>query len=147
MTSVILNKKDILTNSFTSPTTLAVGNYRVWIRAINANGVMTTWSAPQAFTIANVTSGVEPTVETELIASLLSDSAEAENEVLVLIETTAPEYRPMIDNRPEDTPAEIDEASAAELEPTVAPEPVASPFVELIDLAISAWTHRDVDQA
>lgn len=145
--SVILNKKDILTNSFTSPTTLAVGNYRVWIRAVNANGVMTTWSAAQAFTIANVSTGEERAVETVLIASLLSDDTEAENEVLVLIETTAPEHRPLIDNRPEDTPAVIDEASAAELEPTVAPEPVASPFVELIDLAISAWTHRDVDQA
>jgi hypothetical protein len=146
VTTVILNKKDILTNSYTSPTTLAAGNYRVWIRAINANGIMTTWSAPQAFTITSVTSGEEPTVETRLIASLLSDDAEAAIEVPVLIATTAPEYRPMIDDHPENTPAEIDEAAAVKLEPTIAPEAVTSPFVELIDLAISAWTHRDVDQ-
>ena len=147
VTSVILNKKDILTNSYTPPTTLAAGNYRVWIRAINANGMMTTWSAVQTFTITSVTSADGPTDEIELVASLLSDGTDTGADVPVLIATTAPEYHPVIEDRPEDTPAEIGDAAVVEPEQTIAPESVASPFAELIDLAISAWTHHDVDQA
>ncbi len=147
VTSVILNKKDIQTNSYTPTTALAAGNYRVWIRAINANGIMTTWSAVQTFTITTMTSNEKPTPETDLVASLLSDDSDAATEVPVLIATTAPEYRAMIEDRPEDTPAEIGEAFAVEPAPSTAPEPVHGTVVELIDIAISAWTHRDVDQA
>ena len=145
--SVILNKKDILTNSYTPTTALAAGNYRVWIRAINANGIMTTWSAVQTFTITTMTSVEKPTAENDLVASLLSEHTETVAEVPNLIATTAPESRPMIDDHPEDTPAEIGEASAVEPERTTTPESVESPFVDLIDLAISAWTHHDIDQA
>ena len=146
--SVILNKKDILTNSYTPTTELAAGNYRAWVRAINANGIMTTWSAVQTFTITSVTSNDQPTAETELVASLLSDNSESVTELPVLIATTATEHDPQIEDRPEDTPAEVD-GNLANDEPatSVAPESVESPFVELIDLAISAWTHRDVNQA
>lgn len=146
--SVILNKKDILTNSFTPTVDLAAGNYRVWIRAINANGIMTTWSAAQSFTITNVTSNDEPTAENALVASLLSDETEAVTEVPILITTTAPEHYPMIEDRPEETQAEVDENTTNEGPvASISPEAVASPFVDLIDIAISAWTHRDANQA
>ena len=108
---------------------------------------MTTWSAVQTFTITTMTSVEKPTAENDLVASLLSEHTETVAEVPNLIATTAPESRPMIDDHPEDTPAEIGEASAVEPERTTTPESVESPFVDLIDLAISAWTHHDIDQA
>lgn len=147
VTSVILNKKDILTNSFT-PAALAAGNYRVWIRAINANGVMTTWSAAQTFTITSVTSIEEPATDSPLIASLLSDDAEAINDLPVLIAMAERDYAPATEGGPEDTPAESESNLADEPPvPSTVPESVESPIVELIDLAISAWTQRPVDLA
>ncbi len=147
VTSVILNKKDILTNSFT-PAALAAGNYRVWIRAINANGVMTTWSAAQPFTITSVTSIEEPATDSPLVASLLSDDAEAINDLPVLIAMAERDYAPATEGGPEDTPAESESNLADEPPvPSTVPESVESPIVELIDLAISAWTQRPVDLA
>lgn len=147
VTSVVLNKKDILTNSYTPTTELAAGNYRVWIRAINANGILTTWSAVQTFTITTVTTNDEYTADSPLVASLLSDEAEVNSDPSSLTAMIAPDHGPMSDDRPEDTPAEV-EADSASVTPstTTVPESVESPVVELIDLAISAWTHRDVDQ-
>lgn len=148
VTEVILNKKDILTNSYTATTELAAGNYRVWIRAINANGILTTWSAAKAFTITTVTSNVEDSAGTHLVASLLSTDTEPTSDLPLRVATISVDRAPVIDDRPEDTEAEIDGSSSVETpEPTTVPESVASPFVELIDLAISEWTHLDVDQA
>ena len=145
--SVILNKKDILTNSFT-PAALAAGNYRVWIRAINANGIMTTWSAAQSFTITSVTSNEEPASDTPLIASLLSDDADSIDDLPVLIAVAERDYAPATEDRPEDTPTDSESNLFGEPPvPSIVPESVESPVVELIDLAISAWTQRPVDMA
>jgi hypothetical protein len=147
VTEAILSKKDILTNSFT-PAALAAGNYRVWIRAINANGIMTTWSAAQTFTITTVTSNEEPATNTPLIASLLSDHANSIDDLPVLIAIAEPEYSPASEDRPEDTPTEPESNPVGESPvPSMVPESVESPVVELIDLAISAWTQRSVDLA
>ena len=147
VTSVILNKKDILTNSFT-PAALAAGNYRVWIRAINANGVMTTWSAAQAFSITNVTSIEDPVTDTPLVASLLFDDAEGINALPVLIAMAELGHVSAIEDRPEDTPVESEASPSGEPPmPSSVPESVETPVVELIDLAISAWTRRPVDLA
>ena len=147
VTSVILNKKDIPTNSFT-PAALAAGNYRVWIRAINANGVMTTWSAAQAFSITNVTSIEDPVTDTPLVASLLFDDAEGINALPVLIAMAELGHVSAIEDRPEDTPVESDASPSGEPPmPSSVPESVETSVVELIDLAISAWTRRPVDLA
>ena len=153
LTAVVLNKKDILTNSFT-PAALAAGNYRVWIRAINANGIMTTWSAAQTFTITTVTSNEEPPTGTPLAASLLSDDAEAINDLPVLIAMAERDHAPATkdasanEDGPEDTPAESESNPVGEPPvPSTVPEFVERPIVELIDLAISAWTQRPVDLA
>jgi hypothetical protein len=146
VTEAILSKKDILTNSFT-PAALAAGNYRVWIRAINANGIMTTWSAAQTFTITTVTSNEEPATNTPLIASLLSDHANSIDDLPVLIAIAEPEYSPASEDRPEDTPTEPESNPVGSPVPSMVPESVESPVVELIDLAISAWTQRSVDLA
>lgn len=147
VTSIILNKKDILTNSFT-PAALAAGSYRVWIRAINANGVMTTWSAAQAFTITNVTSNEESVTDTPLVASLLSDDTEGINDLPVLIAMTEQDHVPVTEDRPEDTPVESEASPVGEPPvPSTVPQSVETPVVELIDLAISAWARRPVDLA
>lgn len=147
VTPVVLNKKDILTNSFT-PAALAAGSYRVWIRAINANGVLTTWSATQTFTITNVTSNEEPVTDTPLVASLLSDGADGINDLPVLITMAEQDHVPATEDRPEDTPVESEASPVGETPvPSTVPESVESPIVELIDLAISAWTRRPVDLA
>jgi hypothetical protein len=147
VTSVILNKKDILTNSFT-PAALAAGNYRVWIRAINANGVLTTWSATKTFTITSVTANEEPASDTPLVASLLSDDAEGIDDLPVLIAMVDRDYAPVTEYRPEDTPVESEAGPVGEPPvPSTVPESVETPVVELIDLAISAWTQRPVDLA
>ncbi len=146
VTEAILSKKDILTNSFT-PAALAAGNYRVWIRAINANGIMTTWSAAQTFTITTVTSNEEPATNTPLIASLLSDHANSIDDLPVLIAIAEREYSPASEDRPEDTPTEPESNPVGSPVPSMVPESVESPVVELIDLAISAWTQRSVDLA
>jgi len=147
VTSVILNKKDILTNSFT-PAALAAGNYRVWIRAINANGVLTTWSATKTFTITSVTANEEPASDTPLVASLLSDDAEGIDDLPVLIAMVDRDYATVTEYRPEDTPVESEAGPVGEPPvPSTVPESVETPVVELIDLAISAWTQRPVDLA
>jgi hypothetical protein len=146
--SLVLNKKDILTNSFTPASNLAAGNYRVWIRAINANGILTTWSVAQTFTITAVTPNEEQPAENFLAVSLLSDEPDDVNEIPVLIATTAPDSSPVIEDRPEDTPAELEAITGNEAPATsTVPESVENPIADLIDLAISAWTNRSVDQA
>lgn len=145
---VALNKKDILTNSYTPTTELAAGNYRVWIRAINANGILTTWSASQTFTITAVRSNDESAPNSALVASLLSDEEEAVSNLSVLVVTSERDPVPVIIDRPEDTPVEVDSNSADQSPVTSkVPESAESPILELIDVAISEWTHRDADQA
>jgi hypothetical protein len=109
---------------------------------------MTTWSAAQTFTITSVTSIEEPATDSPLIASLLSDDAEAINDLPVLIAMAERDYAPATEGGPEDTPAESESNLADEPPvPSTVPESVESPIVELIDLAISAWTQRPVDLA
>ena len=145
--AVILNKKDVLTNSFT-PAALAAGNYRVWIRAIDANGIMTTWSAARTFTITSVTLNEEPAADVPLVASLLSDEAAAINDLPILISIAERDHAPDTDDRPEDTPASSESNPAGEQPvPSTVPDSVESPVMELIDLAISTWTQRPVDLA
>jgi hypothetical protein len=54
----------------------------------------------------------------------------------------------VIEDRPEDTPAELEAITGNEAPATsTVPESVENPIADLIDLAISAWTNRSVDQA
>jgi hypothetical protein len=47
----IIRQQNLTTNSFTQAMALAKGNYRFWVRAINANGDASNWSAEVDFTI------------------------------------------------------------------------------------------------
>ena len=109
---------------------------------------MTTWSVAQTFTITTVTSNEEPATGNPLAASLLSDDAEAINDLPVLIAMAERDHAPATEDGPEDTPAESEPNPAGEPPvPSTVPESVESPIVELIDIAISAWTQRPVDLA
>ena len=48
----VLYQTDITATTYTVPTALPSGSYRVWIRAISRMGEATTWSAPVNFTIS-----------------------------------------------------------------------------------------------
>lgn len=147
VTTVILNKKDILTNSFT-PASLASGNYRVWVRAISASGVLTTWSAARTFTIAGVTANEQSPMDTLLTASLISGDNDAISDLPVMIIMSEQEVASTTEDRPEETPAEPASSPVSQLPvPSSGAESADSPVVELIDLAISAWPHRSLDLA
>jgi hypothetical protein len=109
---------------------------------------MTTWSAAQTFTITSVTSIEEPATDSPLVAALLSDEAEAINDMPVLIAMAERDNAQSTEDDPENTPAESESNPVGEPPvPSTVPESVESPIVELIDLAISAWTQRPVDLA
>jgi hypothetical protein len=79
---------------------------------------------------------------------LLSDEAEAINDLPVLIAMAERDYAPPTEDDPENTPAESESNPVGEPPvPSTVPESVESSIVELIDLAISAWTQRPVDLA
>jgi subtilisin-like proprotein convertase family protein len=48
----VLHKSDLTDTTYTSPTTLAKGTYRVWIRAVSTMGEVTAWSSPVDLIIA-----------------------------------------------------------------------------------------------
>jgi hypothetical protein len=48
--SQVVRQPNVLTNSYTNPTALPAGNYRVWVQAYNGNQA-SAWSAPMDFTV------------------------------------------------------------------------------------------------
>ena len=144
----ILNKKDILTNSFTPTTALSSGTYRVWVRAISVTGTLTTWSLPVSFTIAAADAPAE-------------DMAKIPRLLASLIEHQLPQHdgQPTVSNRPDmGTPSVDADAireprvmeSAAAAGPDVRPQRtdrplVQPPMVDLVDLAIDAWVNGSAD--
>lgn len=63
--SQLIRKTDITTNSFAIPNVLPMGLYRVWVRAIDARGQSTAWSARNEFFITP-----RPTTKTSTISTL-----------------------------------------------------------------------------
>jgi hypothetical protein len=50
--TVVINKTDNTTTSYTPTTALATGNYRVWVRAVSTENQFAPWSLPVSFAIA-----------------------------------------------------------------------------------------------
>jgi subtilisin-like proprotein convertase family protein len=50
--AAVINKTNLTDTTYTSPTTLAKGTYRVWIRAVSTMGEVTAWSSPVDLIIA-----------------------------------------------------------------------------------------------
>jgi len=51
-TGNVLNISGITTTSFTPANPIAAGDYRLWLRAIDANGKLSNWSTEVNFKIA-----------------------------------------------------------------------------------------------
>lgn len=49
--SQFIRRSDITTTTWSSPSDLPIGQYRVWVRAIDAAGLPGTWSAPVNFSV------------------------------------------------------------------------------------------------
>ncbi len=62
--SQLIRRTDLTTTSFNVPTTLSMGQYRVWVRAIDARGQATAWSVRNEFIIAT-----QPTTTPTLLAT------------------------------------------------------------------------------
>ncbi len=65
-----LHPEGITTTSFTTTNSLPFGNYRVWVRAVMADGTKLGWSSYVDFTVANVEEPVTPSLEGLLIAAV-----------------------------------------------------------------------------
>ena len=48
----VIHQTNLTTTTYTSPTALPPGTYRVWVRAVSTMGEITTWSSPVDFVIA-----------------------------------------------------------------------------------------------
>ncbi|MEP3478867.1 MAG: SdrD B-like domain-containing protein [Fuerstiella sp.] len=48
----VIHETNLQSNSFTAPQDLAVGDYRIWVRAIASSGVTSAWSAAASLTIS-----------------------------------------------------------------------------------------------
>ncbi|MCA9012130.1 MAG: hypothetical protein KDB01_20400, partial [Planctomycetaceae bacterium] len=55
----VLYQTNITATTYTAPTALTPGSYRVWIRAISKMGEVTTWSAPVDFSISHATPNLD----------------------------------------------------------------------------------------
>lgn len=49
---------NLITNTWTPPTPMAAGSYRVWVQAVSSSGQMSPWSVPVDFTI--VSNSIDP---------------------------------------------------------------------------------------
>ena len=91
--------------TFTVPTPMAAGSYRVWIRAISSSGVIGDWSTPLNFTVASVSTS-QLTPEFDVLAAidrvfendLLFTSASVTTAASGSHEATLPAEPPLIAN-------------------------------------------------
>jgi hypothetical protein len=72
----VINRTDITTTSYVHGSVLAVGNYRVWVRAVSATSEFSPWSLQVDFTIVSVrsindTTPIPESEESALMHSLL----------------------------------------------------------------------------
>ncbi len=148
--TAIINKKDVLTNSFTPAVPLASGTYRVWVRAVAASGVMSTWSVPVTFTITRTDATLEDQTEIPQLLFALLDSTSTASEVAIS-RAAGDRHATAAESQRADHPSETE----ASIQAAASVEPLSIPFdtnssqwpqaVELIDMAISAWMERPVD--
>lgn len=133
----ILNRRDILTNSFTPTTALSAGNYRVWVRAVSVTGKLSTWSLPVSFTIADA--GSESAAENRmspLLSSMIAEPLNQDSDALQSVPGIAKRNSGQHDAAPDVTINLAEQTT----------DPAAQdPIVEMIDMAISAWVRGPAD--
>ena len=88
----IIYQTNLTATSFTPTSNLPIGNYRVWVRAVSSTNAAP-WSAYVNFSVANTEIPVTPATDSDLLASVFSDSqllpVLGENPVLVVAPRTA----------------------------------------------------------
>ncbi len=144
----VLNKKDILTNSFTATTALAAGTYRVWVRAVSSTNNLSTWSLPITFTIASADApAAEITEVPQLLASLveypLPQHHEQPAQPTLMTDQVLPESGEQISAADRRHNPQTKESSV--LTQSGDPPLAQAPLAELVDLAINAWVHGSAD--
>lgn len=72
-----LHPTGITVLSYTTSAALTPGNYRVWVRAVKADGTFLGWSKPFDFTVVATESLSPPNEETEMLAVLTSELTSA----------------------------------------------------------------------
>jgi hypothetical protein len=68
-----LNPTGIKATSYTTTTALAPGNYRVWVRAVKADGTFLGWSRPVDFNVTATNPLAPSQTDTEMLAVLTSE--------------------------------------------------------------------------
>ncbi|MFN9720992.1 MAG: hypothetical protein ACK58L_20030 [Planctomycetota bacterium] len=81
----VINVTGIVGTSYTRPTPLAPGRYRVWVQAVSTTAVMSDWSVPLDFTVAAGTPSFNQSGSSDVAMQLDSDREEADL-VPVLVE-------------------------------------------------------------
>lgn len=151
--AVALNKRDILTNSYTATAELAPGTYRAWVRAFGASNTMTTWSLPITFTIAETEPATDDAVGIPQLLAEYTDEppSHASTDADHRNSSSTPEAdagRAVVEQSVErirDEHAEPVELAQADLSGDSGAKP--TPMIELIDIAISYWVNRPADAA
>ena len=80
----IIYQTNLTSTSFTPPSNLPLGNYRIWVRAVGST-TTTPWSPSVNFTIADASTPVTQGTDFDLLASVFSDSL-----LLAVLGTTQP---------------------------------------------------------
>jgi hypothetical protein len=150
----IINRNDIVTNSFTPTTGLATGTYRVWVRAFSASGTLTTWSVPASFSVTDTDTDTDTNTERpdetteipQLLASQINMLAPTREASITQDSSVVAEYAPA-----NDLPAEkaydhvtdpVETTSLKRADDSTTPE---DGVAEVIDLAIAEWIGLSAD--
>lgn len=80
----IIYQTNLTSTSFTPPSNLPLGNYRIWVRAVGST-TTALWSPSVNFTIADASTPVTQGADFDLLASVFSDSL-----LLAVLGTTQP---------------------------------------------------------
>ena len=70
----IIYQTNLTSTSFTPPSNLPLGNYRIWVRAVSSSLIAARWSPPVDFTIAKAESAVDSGNDFALLTSIFSDA-------------------------------------------------------------------------
>lgn len=140
--SVVINKTDNTTTSFTPATALAAGSYRVWVRAVSTTNEFGPWSIPVTFNVTMPDSDSRDDVLMPLVAAtdLRIVIFEEPTETVESRENQEQRFAASLDAVVSDGPEAFSTSHRAS-----ASDPDL--FCEIIDVAIAEWVRRLVGVA
>lgn len=139
----VIHFTNLTTATYTSPTNLPSGTYRIWVRAVSRMGETTAWSTPVNLTIASGESQPldRTTGQTTILASMILDDVSENLEPVSSSETLVVE----------DTatgPVQVEMSKATPIQAAVLPAPVEGTepgpaVVAAQDEVMSQWQSAD----